>query len=104
MIAALCRFHRKSMPGARHMQFQALPSDDKRTVTMLIPLLRLADALDRGKEKRVEGMKFDVSASEVQLRINSRRGIDLEAWASGRVAEIFEQTYGRTLTVATSRG
>ncbi|MEP7367273.1 MAG: Ppx/GppA phosphatase family protein [Acidobacteriota bacterium] len=103
IIAALCRFHRKSMPGARHMGFQTLPAEDKRTALLLIPLLRLADALDRGKEQRVEGMKCDITPGAVQLRINSRKGIDLEAWASGRVAEIFHETYGRTLTVATSR-
>jgi len=104
IIAALCRFHRKSMPGARHVQFQVLPAEYKRTALLLIPLLRLADALDRGKEQRVESMKCEVTAGTVQLRINSRKGIDLEAWASGRVAEIFHETYGRTLTVATSRG
>jgi exopolyphosphatase/guanosine-5'-triphosphate,3'-diphosphate pyrophosphatase len=103
IIAALCRFHRKSMPGARHVAFQTLPAEDKRTALLLIPLLRLADALDRGKEHRVESLKCDVGAAAVQLRINSRKGIDLEAWASGRVAEIFQETYGRALTVAASR-
>jgi exopolyphosphatase/guanosine-5'-triphosphate,3'-diphosphate pyrophosphatase len=103
MIAAVCRFHRKSMPGPRHIQFQSLPAEDKRTALLLIPLLRLADALDHGKEHRVEGLRCEISPGAVQLRINSRKGIDLEAWASGRVAEIFQDTYGRTLTVATAR-
>ena len=104
IIASICRFHRKSMPGARHVQFQSLPAEDKRTVMLLVPLLRLADALDRGKEQRVQSMSWEIGPSDVKLRIDARKGIDLEAWASGRVAEIFEQIYGRTLTVATSRG
>lgn len=104
LVASLCRFHRKSMPGARHVVFQSLPAEDRRLLLLLIPLLRLADALDRGKEQRVQQLKCTLNNGSVQLRINSQKGIDLEAWASGRVAEIFEQIYGRSLTVTTARG
>lgn len=104
LIASLCRFHRKSMPGARHLAFQSLPAEDRRVLVLLIPLLRLADALDLGRAQRVQALKCTVQNGTVQLRINSQKGIDLEAWASGRVAEIFQQSYGRTLTVSTLRG
>lgn len=100
IIAALCRFHRKSMPGARHIQFQALPAEDRRAALQMIPLLRLADALDRGKAQRVDKLECDIRNGGVMLRIDAREGIDLEHWASERVAEIFEQVYGRTLKVS----
>lgn len=104
LIASLCRFHRKSMPGARHVAYQALPVEDRRVLMLLIPLLRLSNALDLGKAQRVQALKVTLQNGTVQLRINAQKEIDLEAWASGRVAEIFEQSYGRKLTVTTLRG
>jgi exopolyphosphatase/guanosine-5'-triphosphate,3'-diphosphate pyrophosphatase len=100
IIAALCRFHRKSMPGTRHLSFQSMPVEDRRVAILLIPLLRLADALDRGKEQRVKNMHFQVNGEAVRLIIEARGGVDLEYWASERVAEIFRETYGHSLTVA----
>ena len=100
MVAALVRFHRKSMPGARHLTFQALPMEDRRVALLLIPLLRLADALDRGREQRVQGLECQVQQGAVTLLLATRGEVDLEYWASERVAEIFEQSYGHSLTVA----
>jgi exopolyphosphatase / guanosine-5'-triphosphate,3'-diphosphate pyrophosphatase len=100
MVAALVRFHRKSMPGARHLTFQALPVEDRRNASLLIPLLRLADALDRGHEQRVRDLDCQVRQGAVTLMLETRGEVDLEYWASERVAEIFEQSYGHSLTVA----
>src|SRR5262249_35003713 len=54
LIANLCRYHRKSTPHAAHSQFQALDTAGRRAVVLLTPLLRLADALDRSNEQRIE--------------------------------------------------
>jgi exopolyphosphatase/guanosine-5'-triphosphate,3'-diphosphate pyrophosphatase len=103
MVANLCRFHRKSMPGAQHANFQSLPPDEQKTTLRLIPLLRLADALDQGKEQRVESLECRIGEEDVTLHLRSRRPIDLEYWAGERVAEIFEQVYERKLKIAPSR-
>lgn len=100
MVATLVRFHRKSMPGARHLNFQSLPVEDRRMAMLLIPLLRLADALDRGREQRVVDLECQVRQGAVTLMLEARGEVDLEYWASERVAEIFEQSYGHSLTVA----
>ena len=100
LVAALCRFHRKSMPSARHTAFQSLPLDDRRALTLLIPLLRLADALDRGKEQRVDDIRCDVSDNAVAIRIESAVRADLELWAAEAVGDIFAGVYQRALSVA----
>ena len=48
MIAAIARYHRRSLPKKRHESWQALPTrDNRRTVSEMSLLLRLAAALDR---------------------------------------------------------
>ena len=103
LIANLCRYHRKSTPDVTHSQFQALDPEAKRAVTLLIPLLRLADALDRSNEQRVEWLECQIRSADVVLRLRSAQDVDLEQWAAERIADVFRSAYGRQLTIAKAR-
>jgi len=48
LLAQVARYHRKSHPSARHSEFNNLKSKDKRRVSILAGLLRVAIGLDRG--------------------------------------------------------
>ncbi len=71
VIATLCRYHRKSMPQAAHDTFQALDPEDRNSVVLLTPLLRLAVALDQSQEQRVERVEAAVQENAVELRLFS---------------------------------
>ena len=103
LIANLCRYHRKALPAPTHAQFQALNPEEKRAVTMMIPLLRLADSLDRSHEQRVESMVCELRNGQAMLRLKSERDIDLEQWAAERTGDVFRQAYGTQLTVVKAR-
>jgi exopolyphosphatase / guanosine-5'-triphosphate,3'-diphosphate pyrophosphatase len=98
-IAALCRFHRKSMPQARHPHFQMLNAESKRAVLNLTPLLRLADGLDRGHEQRIKDLTCTVKNGNVTLSLESQQKIDLELWAANKAAEIFREVFGTNLEI-----
>ena len=99
LVAQLCRFHRKSMPGPRHPDFLALPLDDRRGLIFLIPLLRLADACDLSKSQAVEEIECQTEGSAVNIVLRGAK-VDLELWASQRVAEVFQPVYARPLAVS----
>lgn len=99
LIAMLCRFHRKSLPGTMHSAYQALPAEEKRILLMAIPILRLADNLDRSHEQRIQSVECRVRDGSVVLQVHSRGDIDLEQWAAERAGEAFRQVYNRPLTV-----
>jgi exopolyphosphatase / guanosine-5'-triphosphate,3'-diphosphate pyrophosphatase len=99
LIALLCRFHRKSMPAARHTEYQALPQEVRRALLRLIPILRLADSLDQSHEQHVEAVRAIVSSDGVEVRLVAHGDTGLEEWASERLAEIFRQVYGVGLRV-----
>ncbi len=103
LIAMLCRYHRKSMPSVRHEAFQALSADEKRAVLMLVPLLRLADSLDRSHEQRVDGVTCRVRDSEVSINLRSEADTDLEVWAGERAGEVFREVYGVPVTLVKAR-
>ena len=70
---------------------------------MTIPILRLADNLDRGYEPRIQRVDCQLRDGEVVLQVHSRGDIDLEQWAAERVGEAFRQVYNRPVTVEKAR-
>ena len=98
-IAALCRFHRKSMPQPGHAYFQAFDNETKRTVLRLTPLLRIADALDRGHEQRVRDLASAVKPGNIGVLIRADTDAGLELWAANQAAEAFLQIYAQPLVL-----
>lgn len=99
IVAHLCRFHRKSMPSTRHVSYQNLSPADQRTVLRLVPLLRLADALDRSHDQRVETLAIELQSSQVVIALRSDVDTNLELWAGGRAGEVFREVYGFPLVL-----
>jgi exopolyphosphatase/guanosine-5'-triphosphate,3'-diphosphate pyrophosphatase len=98
-IAALCRFHRKSMPQARHADYQALEADARRQVLMLAPLLRIADSLDRAHEQKVKEVTSAIRDGNLNVLIHADDDIDLELWSANEAAKTFRDVYGKPLTL-----
>jgi exopolyphosphatase/guanosine-5'-triphosphate,3'-diphosphate pyrophosphatase len=103
LIAMLCRYHRKSLPNPVHNAYQSLTAEEKRIVLLLIPILRLADNLDRGHDQRIQSVECRVRDGEVVLQVRSQGDIDLEQWAAERAGEAFRQVYNRPILVARAR-
>ena len=87
------------MPLPRHSPFQAVDPDSRRAITLLTPLLRIADSLDRSHEQRVADMQVQVRNGSVNLALESQSDTDLEMWAVERVADAFRETYQTSLSL-----
>ncbi len=101
VIANIARYHRKALPTVEHTAFAVLSDEDKRRVMLLAPLLRVADALDRGHTSAVKEMRLDINDEALLLRIGVEHDIPEEIWAVERRCEMFEQVYGRKLHLIT---
>jgi exopolyphosphatase/guanosine-5'-triphosphate,3'-diphosphate pyrophosphatase len=104
LVSLLCRYHRKAMPTERHDDFQSLNEQEKRTVLLLTPLLRLADSLDRSHQQRVESMECQLRNGSVAVLLKSASDTDLDQWAGERAAQIFQHVYGVPLALVKVRG
>jgi len=98
-IAALCRFHRKSMPQPRHSLFQSLDAESKRAVVSLEPLLRIADALDRGHAQKVRDINVADKDGTVNLFVQAEADADLEIWAANEAAKTFRDIYAKPISL-----
>ncbi len=100
LVAILCRYHRKSMPVVRHQAYESLDADTRRAILLMVPLLRLADSLDRSHDQRVEGMRVIVKSGLIAVELRSETDIDLELWAAERTGDVFREVYGLPLVAA----
>jgi exopolyphosphatase / guanosine-5'-triphosphate,3'-diphosphate pyrophosphatase len=103
LVACLCRYHRKSMPSTVHGQYQALSTDDRRTLLFLVPLLRLADNLNRSRRQRIRHINCGLQDGKVLLEVESSHDIDLEQWGAERAGEVFREIYNRPINVERER-
>jgi exopolyphosphatase/guanosine-5'-triphosphate,3'-diphosphate pyrophosphatase len=101
-VAMLCRYHRKSMPMPRHSDFMTLPPENRRAIALLAPLLRIADALDRSREQRVEQIECTPGPGGVLLKLKASADTGLEKWAVEGAAAVFRQVYDKPLVVESS--
>ncbi len=99
-VAMLCRYHRKAMPAARHGDFLTLAEQRQRLVLLLAPILRIADALDRSRDQRVELAVPELQGNNLAITLESDSDVSLEQWAVERAAPQFRQVYQKGLTVA----
>ncbi len=100
LIGLVARYHRGSLPHDDHKYFADLDRDARLYVRKLAALLRLADGLDKGHSRLVEGLRCDVRRRNVVLRIVSRDVLSVEGVLAK--ADLFEQVFGRRICVHVS--
>jgi len=70
---------------------------------MLIPILRLADNLDRSGDQRIQGIECHLHNGDVVLHVRSKGDIDLEQWGAERAAEVFQEIYQRGIALVQAK-
>ncbi len=101
-IAILCRYHRKAMPSPSHPEYQMFAADEKRPLTLLIPILRLADNLARSPQE-VELVSCEIQNTRVLVKLRSPQEPDLAEWAASQVSDVFAQVYDKAVVVTHER-
>jgi exopolyphosphatase/guanosine-5'-triphosphate,3'-diphosphate pyrophosphatase len=98
-IANLCRYHRKATPSPDHMNLRTLDQKEKPALLLLMPLLRIADNLDRSGEQRIRSIECQIRNGQAVIRLRASGDIELEQWAVERSGDVFRQVYGRPLAI-----
>jgi exopolyphosphatase/guanosine-5'-triphosphate,3'-diphosphate pyrophosphatase len=103
LVAALCRYHRKALPDENQDSFRQLDAEDRQAIWRLIPLLRIADGLDRSHRQLVTSVDCQVSDGETRVRVDGKPGLELDLWAARQSAPAFQEVFGSRLLVSSRR-
>jgi len=104
MVAAIARYHRRSLPKKRHESWQLIEGrDQRRTVASMALLLRLAVALDRRPEAVLAGLQLRrdaVNRCFIRLEpMQAGQDLSLERWSLSACAAAVEEAVGVRLSV-----
>ena len=93
VIANVARYHRGSDPRERHEYFGVLNETDRNTVIQLAAVLRIADALDRRHDSRVNDVRCVRNGRVVHIELQSTANCEREIFAAEQKRELFEQVF-----------
>lgn len=82
LIALVARYHRKSVPKAKHEAFASLGPADQARVRTLAGILRVAVALDRSHAGVVAGIDAQCSSRGVEIALEVRGDPSLELYTA----------------------
>ncbi len=103
MVAAIARYHRRSLPKKRHESWQAITTrEHRRLVSEMALLLRLAAALDRRPEPVVASLRVSAAPGELQLELIPERlnqNLSLEQWSLESCADVVWEASGMKLMI-----
>jgi len=94
LVAALVRYHRKSLPKMTHPEWATASPETRRRIEGLGGLLRLADALDRRRLGLVTSVRASLASGRVALRVQAQQDVTLELEAATFKADLFERAFG----------
>ena len=87
------RYHRGSEPKERHENYASLNQADRDTVNSLAAVLRIADALDRRHDNRVNDLRCVRNGRVVHIELHASVNCDREIFAAEQKRGLFEQVF-----------
>ena len=100
LVANVARYHRRADPSTKHPPFEALSDEDRRRVTRLSAILRVADALDREHVQNVSDLAIEIDDEHMEIELEGDGDFELERWALERKKGLFEETFALDIVVA----
>jgi len=95
VIANVVRYHRKGTPDETDRNFAQLSRPQRDVVMKLAAILRVADALDRGRRGAVRDIAVDAGKKRFRFRLRLRDRADVEREAVARKTKYFARVFDR---------
>lgn len=100
LVALIARYHRRALPKDKHPIFSELDVEDRRRVSELACLLRIADGLDYSHDASVADLSVKISSGEVLVLCSSKHPLerDLDR-ALRKGGDCFKTLFDRELVI-----
>lgn len=94
LMANVARYHRKSLPKDKHLNYRALTPQHREVAGKLIAMLRLADALDHSGTQVVQDVSVRLEATETVFFLQADATCELETLGARDKADAWEKFLG----------
>jgi predicted phosphodiesterase len=97
IIALLALYHRKITPSAQHMHFASLEPEDRKMVSYLIAILRVADGFDNSHQNLINHLLCDITSQAIKIIYTAKQPAEAECLTVSIKGQFFEEIFGRKL-------
>jgi exopolyphosphatase/guanosine-5'-triphosphate,3'-diphosphate pyrophosphatase len=104
IVANLARYHRKASPRKSHDNFGHLSGADQQLVAKLGGILRLADGLDRRRNRHIEELDCSLTKGILTLSLTSRADLSVEIFGAKTKGDLFEAAFSYQLVIIAKEG
>lgn len=101
IIANLARYHRKAKPKKGHRNFAELGSVDQLLVRKLGSILRLADGLDRRRNRQIKQFDCQLENDVLNLKLTGNGDLSVEAYGAKTKGDLLRDVFAYRLNVIT---
>jgi len=94
LVAQVARYHRKSAPKAKHLEYTSLTEHDQHIVRVLAGILRVANALDRTYAGHVAAVTCALTKETLTVQVEARGDTSLELYTAEQRRHLLEEALG----------
>jgi exopolyphosphatase/guanosine-5'-triphosphate,3'-diphosphate pyrophosphatase len=95
IAANIARYHRKSTPRLEHVPYRMLSPKQRKQVSTLAAILRVADAIDRQHADCVQTVNLTFKRQSVIFRLHGKGDLVMAKWALAKRSDLFEEIFGK---------
>ncbi len=103
LVALVARYHRRSSPQPDHEGYATLDRTDRVAVSKLASILRVAIALDESRSQRINHLKCRPDRDRLIITTHGVEDVSLEQLTLRQTGNLFEETFGLSVLLRTSR-
>jgi exopolyphosphatase/pppGpp-phosphohydrolase len=104
IIASIARYHRKALPSIKHDHYAVLNSEERKVVSKLAALLRIADGLDYTHMNIVSRLRCEILPKKVNIFCQVSNSARPEFEQAKEKSDLFEQVYSRSVNLIEEGG
>jgi exopolyphosphatase / guanosine-5'-triphosphate,3'-diphosphate pyrophosphatase len=93
LIANVARYHRRAFPKKSHANLARLSREERRLISRLSGILRIADGLDRTHSQAVTGVKPRMVRGRLRLDLEASTPPDVECADAQRKSDLFRKAF-----------
>lgn len=102
IIANLARYHRKTKPKKSHDNYAHLAKEDRKLVRQLGGILRLADGLDRRRNRQVADINCRLQDQQLHLELLGSGDLSVEVYGAYSKGDLLQDTFDYQLNLTTT--
>jgi len=102
IVANLARYHRKALPKGRHENFARLAPADQALVGKLGGILRLADGLDRRRNRAVTALSCRRKGDTFTIDLHGSGDLSVEVYGGQAKGDLFAAAFDCELLIQTT--